>query len=102
MKFVQIFTAVPDKEIGEKIVNLLLEEKLVSCCQIIGPVESHYWWENKIEKSKEYLILIKCKKDNFRKVERKIKENHPYKVPEIISFEIKQISNQYKEYLKGI
>lgn len=99
MKFIQIITTVPDKETGEKIIKLLLEEKLVSCCQIIGPCESHYWWENKIEKSKEYLIFIKCLKNKFKKVEKKIEENHPYKVPEIISFEISQLSKQYKKYL---
>ena len=100
MKFLQIITTVPNKKIGVKIVELLLKEKLVSCCQIIGPINSHYWWENKIEESKEWLILIKCKKENFKKIEEKIKENHPYKVPEIISFEISKLSVDYSKYLK--
>ncbi|MCM8772249.1 MAG: divalent-cation tolerance protein CutA [Candidatus Omnitrophica bacterium] len=99
MKFVQIFTTVPNKQTGEKILKILLEEKLVSCCQIIGPIESHYWWKGRIEKGKEYLILIKCRKSNFKKVEEKIRKNHPYQIPEIISFEISQISKDYKNYL---
>ncbi|MCM8809205.1 MAG: divalent-cation tolerance protein CutA [Candidatus Omnitrophica bacterium] len=99
MKFIQILTTVPDKETGQKIIKILLEEKLSLCCQIIGPIESQYWWQGKIEKGEEYLILIKAKKQNYKKIEKKIKENHPYKVPEIISFEINQISKEYKEYL---
>ncbi|HOK55934.1 MAG TPA: divalent-cation tolerance protein CutA [bacterium] len=99
MKFIQIITTSPDKKNCEKIVKELLEEKVVSCCQIIGPVESHYWWEKRIEKSKEWLIFIKCKKKNYKKVEKKIKEIHPYKVPEIISFEISDLSEEYMDYL---
>jgi periplasmic divalent cation tolerance protein len=102
MKFLQIITTVPDKKAGIKIVKLLLKEKLVSCCQIIGPVESHYWWKDRIEKGKEWLIFIKCKRKNFKKVERKIKENHPYKVAEIISFEISNLSGEYASYLEEI
>jgi len=102
MKFLQIITTVPDKKIGNKIINLLLKEKLASCCQIIGPIESHYWWENRTEKGKEWLIFIKCKKKNYKKIEKIIKENHPYKVPEIISFEISNLSVEYSKYLKEI
>jgi periplasmic divalent cation tolerance protein len=102
MKFLQIIITVPDKKTGNIIVKLLIKEKLVSCCQIIGPIESYYWWKNKIEKSKEWLIFIKCKKQNFKKIEKKIKENHPYKVPEIISFEISNLSDEYAFYLKEI
>jgi periplasmic divalent cation tolerance protein len=100
MKFLQIITTTPNKKIGIKIVKLLLKEKLVSCCQMIGPVESHYWWQNKIEKSKEWIIFIKCKKGNFKKIEERIKKSHPYKVPEIISFEISNLSNEYAYYLE--
>lgn len=99
MKFIQITTTCPDKKICKDIIKKILNEKLASCCQIIGPIESYYWWENKIEKGKEWLIFIKCKKKNFKKVEKKIKENHPYKVPEIISFEISNLSYDYEDYL---
>jgi len=102
MKFIQIITTVPDKKSGEKIIKDLLKEKLVACCQIIGPCESHYWWDGKIEKSKEWLIFIKCQKKNFKKIEEKIKEKHPYKIPEIISFEISNMSKEYSNYLKNI
>jgi len=102
MKFLQIITTVPDKKTGIKIIKLLLKEKLAGCCQIIGPIESHYWWENKIEKGKEWLIFVKCKKENYKKIEKKIKESHPYKVAEIISFEISNLSEEYASYLEEI
>ncbi|MCM8818823.1 MAG: divalent-cation tolerance protein CutA [Candidatus Omnitrophica bacterium] len=99
MKFIQIITTSPDKKTAKKIVEKLLENKLVSCCQIIGPIESHYWWKRKIEKGIEWLIFIKGKKKNYKKIEKEIKKNHPYEVPEIISFEISQLSEDYKKYL---
>ncbi|MCM8803814.1 MAG: divalent-cation tolerance protein CutA [Candidatus Omnitrophica bacterium] len=99
MKFIQIITTCPDKKRCKNIIKKILNEKLASCCQIIGPIESHYWWENRIEKSKEWIIFIKCKKENYKKIEKKIKQEHPYKIPEIISFEISNLSNEYSNYL---
>ncbi|MGB9677823.1 MAG: divalent-cation tolerance protein CutA [Candidatus Ratteibacteria bacterium] len=99
MKFIHIITSCPDKKVCRNIVKRILDDKLAMCCQIFGPVESHYWWENKIEKSKEWLIFIKCRKENYKKIEKQIKENHPYKVPEIISFEISDLSSDYAYYL---
>ncbi|MCS7180731.1 MAG: divalent-cation tolerance protein CutA [bacterium] len=73
MKFIQVIVSCPNKKVCEKIIKVILNEKIVSCCQIIGPVESHYWWEGKIEKGKEWLVFIKCKKGNFQKVYKKKK-----------------------------
>lgn len=102
MKFIQIITTCPDKKSAKKIVKELLEDNLVACCQIIGPVESNYWWRGKIEGGKEWLVFIKGKAENYKKIEKRIKKEHPYEVPEIISFEISRMSKNYEKYLLEI
>jgi len=98
-KFIQIITTVGKKEEAESICRALLEKKLAACVQIVGRVESHYWWEGKIEKDREFLVFIKTKEALFESVEKVIKENHSYQVPEIISLPILKGS---KDYLKWI
>lgn len=98
-KFIQIITTVENKKEAEKIAKILLEKKLAACIQIIEGIESHYWWKGKIEKAKEILIFIKTKESLFRKVEKIIKEKHPYQLPEIIGIPVLKGS---KEYLKWI
>ena len=82
-----VITTEKDEKNAYKIANLLLEENLIPCVTFKN-IESHFWWEGKINKSKEVQLLIKCKEANINKVCKKISESHTYEVPEIIYFPV--------------
>ncbi len=94
-----VFTTTPTFKDAEKISSVLVEEKLAACVSIIGEATSTFNWEGKIEKEKEYVLMIKTRKSLFNKVLDRIKKLHPYKVPEIIASEV-IFGNP--EYLKWI
>lgn len=98
-EFIQVFTTVNKKSNAEKIAESLVHKKLSACVQIVGPVSSFYKWKGRLEKSKEFLCVIKTKKSYYKKIEKEIKKLHPYKLPEIIF--IPTIGGN-KEYLKWI
>ena len=83
----------------KKIAKLLLKEKLVACVQI-SKIKSFYPWDGEICEDKEYLLTIKTKKENYKKIQRKIKENHSYDVPEIIAIKIDKTDENYKNFMK--
>ena len=82
-----ILTTEVDQKNAYKIANLLLEEKLIPCATFKN-IESHFWWEGKINKSKEVQLIIKCKEENVKEVCNKIAKSHSYKLPEIIYFPV--------------
>ena len=45
-------------DVGRKIAQVLLTQKLVACVNIVPSVESHYWWEGKIDSSDEALLVV--------------------------------------------
>jgi periplasmic divalent cation tolerance protein len=47
------------------------------------------------------MLICKSKKTNFKKITDAVKKNHPYKVPEIVCFEIKDGSKDYLEWIKN-
>jgi len=98
-KYIQVFTTTEKKEDAEKIAKILLEKRLAGCVQIIGPVSSLYWWRGRMEKSEEWLCLIKSREDLYDELEKTIKENHPYEIPEIIAIPIRYGSRSYLEWL---
>ena len=98
MRPIIIQTTCANKKEAKKIAQILVKKKLAACVQI-SKVTSIYMWENKLCVDKERLLFIKTKNKNFKKIKRKIKENHSYDLPEII--EIK-ITNASKEYLQFI
>jgi periplasmic divalent cation tolerance protein len=92
-------TTVPDMEIGQIIAEKVVEDRLAACVTLSAPVHSLYWWEGKISQDQEYVLFIKTRKNLFEKLERRILQIHPYKVPEIIAL---PIHTGHKAYLDWI
>ena len=72
----------------DECIKSLLEKKLVACVNIIPTIESHYIWENKLEKENEILLMMKSQSHLFESIQDEILSKHPYDVPEIISTSI--------------
>ena len=89
-----IITNEVDTKNASKLANLLLREKLIPCVSMKN-IESNFWWEGNIKKSKEVQLIIKCKKENINKVCNKIAEWHSYEIPEIIYFRVSANTNYY-------
>lgn len=98
-EYIEVRTTIDKKDVAVKIARMLVERRLASCVQILGPIESIYWWRDKIDTTEEWLLTIKTKKDVYFELEDAIKNNHPYEVPEIIAT---QIVDGNSDYLKWI
>lgn len=75
-------------EKGEEIANFIIENKLGACVNIVREVSSIYWWKGKVERDKESLLVVKTSVSKFKELIGKVKEIHPYTVPEIIALPI--------------
>ena len=95
-----VITTEVDKKNASKLANLLLREKLIPCVTFKN-IESYFWWNGNINKSKEVQLMIKCKKVNVNNVCNKIAELHSYEIPEIIYFSVSTNKNYY-HWVKSI
>lgn len=99
--YIQVVTVTSTKEEAQKIAEVLLERRLSACVQILGPIESTYWWKDKRERAEEWLCLIKTRDDLYPQVEGAIKEVHSYEVPEIIALPITAGYKGYLQWMEG-
>ena len=76
-----------DKKEAEKIISALLEKRLIACANMFS-VKSQYWWKGKIEKSSEYAIIAKTRKEKEKEIIKVVKGIHSYEVPCIVFSEI--------------
>jgi len=83
-----IFITAPNKKEARKIASGLVKNKLVPCVNIIDKIESIFFWDKKINRAKEVLLIAKSRKDKFKKIVKFVKANHSYQVPEIICLPI--------------
>ena len=96
--YIIIQTTTNNKKEAKKLTKLLIKNKLAACVQI-SKINSFYTWENKCCMDKERLLSIKTKQEHYKTIETLIKENHSYETPEIISFELNNLSSEYALFI---
>ncbi|GAB6275099.1 MAG: divalent-cation tolerance protein CutA [Peptococcaceae bacterium] len=98
--YLQVITTTEKKDTAEEIAQKVVAKKLAACVQVVGPIISTYWWQNKIEKSEEWLCLIKTKKELYNELESTIIKIHPYEIPEVIALPIVTGNKDYLKWLE--
>ena len=96
-----VYVACKDEEEARKISKALLEKKLIACANIF-PVQSMYWWENKIQEATEYIIIAKTIKTFFDEITDLVKELHSYDVPLIEQWDVDAVDKDYLDWLNRV
>ena len=96
--YIIVLVTTASKQEAENIVQQLLKERLIACANITA-VSSLFRWSGKIEKTEEYLVFMKSRKDLFEKLAETVKALHSYEVPEIVAFPIVEGSEAYLGWL---
>lgn len=96
---VQVLTTTPSRAVARRIARTLIERRLAACVQVLGPVESIYRWQGRVDTAREWLCLIKTSRARFRVVNATIAGLHPYDTPEIIALPISAGSRRYLDWL---
>ena len=94
-----VYTTIDNIQDARRIAQTIVEEQLVACVNIIPNVESIYRWKGDIENDTEIILIAKTVDDNVKKTIQRIKQLHPYELPDII---VLPIIGGIKEYLDYI
>lgn len=97
-EYIIVYSTFPNLRIAKKIVNDLINKRLVACGNIFK-IFSIYRWKRKIEKCPEYGVFLKTRRANYKKIEKYIINHHPYEVPEIISWPIEKGLKAYLDWI---
>jgi len=94
-----VFATFPDVETARRIVRTLVEERLAACGNLVPGVESIYRWQGAIETSGEVFAVMKTEIGRYQALEARLRELHPYEVPECIAL---RAADGLPEYLRWI
>lgn len=78
------FMTAPTRDVAEAIVRDLVERRLIACANLLPGVRSLYRWKGAVEEAEEVLAVLKGRAADLEAVARRVKELHPYEVPELI------------------
>jgi periplasmic divalent cation tolerance protein len=94
-----VLVTAPNLTAARKIAAAALNERLAACANLVPKIESHYWWQGKLESSSEVLILFKTGRDRLEALEECVLKNHPYETPEFIVLSLKGGNEKYLAWI---
>ena len=94
-----VFSTTGSQEEARRIAQQLVEQGLAACVNVLGPIESIYRWQGKVETAGEFLLLIKTTAERFPDVRDALVALHSYEVPECIAIDVADGSAPYLAWL---
>ena len=62
----------------------LVEERLAACVNVLPQMTSIYRWHGRVEQDREQQIVIKTAADRVTALEARLRQLHPYELPEFL------------------
>jgi periplasmic divalent cation tolerance protein len=87
---------------GRHIARSAVSKRLAACVNVIlSPADSYYAWKGKLQRTREYLLVIKTTAKRMPELEKEVKRLHSYDVPEFIAMPISAGSSEYISWLEA-
>ncbi|MDJ0978507.1 MAG: divalent-cation tolerance protein CutA [Erythrobacter sp.] len=80
-----IYSPLPDAETARAIAGTLLDEGLIACANLLGPIESVFLWKGQRECASETAALFKTTAEALKRAVNRLHALHPYETPVIIA-----------------
>ena len=94
-----VLVTAPTTAEAESIARMLLERRLIACANILSGVASLFWWQGKIDRAEEVLLVMKTRQDRLDEVTAAVIEAHSYDVPEVVALPISGGSEAYLRWI---
>lgn len=94
-----VLSTFPDRNKAQRIAEELVSGRYAACANVASAVDSFYRWKGEMETASEVLVYFKTTAAHFAAFEARLRELHPYDVPEIVAFAITAGSEDYLNWV---
>ena len=98
-EYVLVMTTLPVDADATTFGHTLVDARLAACVTLLPPMESIYRWDGRVEREQERQLIIKTSRDRVAALWERVRELHPYDVPEFI---VLPIVDGHDAYLRWI
>jgi periplasmic divalent cation tolerance protein len=96
---VLVYTTWPSIVEAERAGRAIVERRLAACVNILPGMISHYWWEGKIERAEEVVMILKTRASLAESVRGAVKDLHSYVTPSIMTLPVDSVDADYQAWI---
>ena len=95
-----VLLTAPDAGCAERLARALVDERLAACVNIVPGVRSFYRWEGAVQDDAELLLVAKTQASRGAALAARVKELHPYDLPEVLELPAVGGSDAYLDWIR--
>jgi periplasmic divalent cation tolerance protein len=96
-----VFTTFEKEEDAAAVVRALVEERLIACGNLLPGARSIYRWKGATQDTREVVVLMKARKQDWSALLSRLHELHPYETPECIAIRVAAGAPRYMAWLEA-
>ncbi len=98
-QFSLVLVTAPDLKTARALARSALQARLIACANLVPKVESHYWWQGRLESGAEVLLILKTPRSKLAALEKLVVAQHPYDTPEFLALPLTAGNRKYLGWL---
>jgi periplasmic divalent cation tolerance protein len=79
-----VLTTLPADADATALARTLVDERLAACVNLLPAMTSVYRWQGQVEQDREQQLVIKTGADRVAALEQRLRQLHPYQLPEFL------------------
>jgi len=96
---VVVLTTWPADRDPDALARALVGERLAACVNVLGSMRSTYRWQGAVEQADERQLVIKTTTSRVAALDARLREMHPYEVPELLVLPVTGGGEDYLRWL---
>jgi len=96
---VLVYTTWPSIVEAERAGREIVERRLAACVNILPGMVSHYWWQGKVERAEEAVMIVKTRASLAEPVRQAVKALHAYQTPAIMVLPVESVDAAYYAWI---
>ncbi|HMP71786.1 MAG TPA: divalent-cation tolerance protein CutA [Kiritimatiellia bacterium] len=85
---------------AEALATTMVSARLAACANLLGTIESVYWWEGKVERGGEVALLFKTTASRLTELTEAIKRQHSYTTPCVVAWRIDEGNPDFLNWVR--
>ncbi len=95
-----VLCTVDTNEAAQRLAHGLIEERLAACVNIVPGLTSVFPWHGAVQTDQELLLIAKTTVSTYPELERRLRAEHPYDVPEILALPVAAGLSEYLNWVE--
>lgn len=95
-----VLTSAPDRAAADALAEAVVRERLAACASVVPGVASVFWWDGRVQRAEEVLVLMKTAAERVDALLARAAELHPYEVPELLALPVQEAAPAYAAWVE--